>query len=146
MLEIRRTKTIQCGERVLKLPYVSSKSSPLCPVRAVKNLLYLSPNDKKLPLFSFRYNGKVEWWTHKKFSDRLRELLEMTGYSPKEYSCHSFRRGGASLAFKLGLTLTEVKKRGDWKSHAVENYVMLDADQDKYIAKVLIEGIPFSSV
>ena len=139
-LFIRRTKTIQNNERILVLPYEQCPGSPVCPVEAVRNLLYLSPGDLSLPLFSFKENGLVTWWTHTKFTNKLRSILRRAGYPASLYSCHSFRRGGASLAFKLGLTRTEIKKRGDWRSHAVDEYVILDDSQDKYIAWTLVKG------
>ena len=139
-LNIRRTKTIQFSERILVLPFVHCPGSSICPVEAVKNLLYLSPNDPKLPLFWYRDKGRIVWWCHKTFTNRLRCLLKRAGYKADMYSCHSFRRGGASLAFKLGLSRTEIKKRGDWRSHAVDEYVILDDEQDKYIAWKLVTG------
>ena len=48
--------------------------------------------------------------------------------------------GGASLAFKLGLTITEVKRRGDWSSEAVIDYIFLDDEQDRAIAARLVNG------
>ena len=139
-VNIRRTKTIQNNERILILPYIQSPRSEICPVDAVKNTMYLAPNDPRLPLFAYRENGVVRWWTHKTFTNRLRCLLKRAGYKSDLYSCHSFRRGGASLAFKLGLTRTEIKKRGDWRSHAVDEYVILDSAQDEYIAWKLVSG------
>ena len=60
------------------------------------------------------------------------------GLDPSNYSGHSFRRGGASFAFEIGLTLTEVKERGDWRSNAVHGYIVL-SDKQK-IARVLAKG------
>ena len=139
-LNIRRTKTIQYNERILVLPFVKSPSPDICPVVAVQNLQYLTPFDPKLPLFSYREKGVIRWWCHKTFTNRLRCLLKRAGHSANLYSCHSFRRGGASLAFRLGLSRTEIKKRGDWRSHAVDEYVILDDSQDKLIAWRLVKG------
>ena len=62
-LNIRKTKTIQCGERVLSLPFVSCPGSPLCPYEALTYLLLVSPRDPELPLFSYRHKGAVSWWS-----------------------------------------------------------------------------------
>ena len=40
---------------------------------------------------------------------RLRDLLRRTGNNASDISCHSFRRGGASLAFQVGLSATDSK-------------------------------------
>ena len=93
-LNIRRTKTIQNNERILVLPFVTCPEKSICPVNAVKNLLYLAPFDPKLPLFSYREGGSIRWWTHRSFTTRLRSLLKKAGYKSDLYSCHSFRRGG----------------------------------------------------
>ena len=85
-------------------------------------------------------NDHVKWWTHSTFTSRLRKLLLQIGYNATEYSCHSFRRGGASLAFRLGLSRNEIKKRGDWRSHAVDEYIILDDSQDRAIAATLVNG------
>lgn len=140
ILHIRRTKTIQCNERVLSLVYAACNNSPLCPVQAVKNLLYLAPNDPSLPLFSYMNKGKIESWTHSSFQTRLRQLLNQCGYPAQSFSCHSFRRGGATLAFKLGMSMAQIKKRGDWRSSAVEQYVWMDERQDHLMASNLVHG------
>ena len=140
-LYVRRTKTIQNNERVLILPFVACPQSSLCPVKAVRNLQYLSPNDPSLPLFCYREKGVIHWWNHQAFTERLRVLLKKSGFPSNEFSCHSFRRGGASLAFKLGLSRTEIQKRGDWRSHAVDEYVILDDAQDIQIASILATGV-----
>lgn len=140
VIKVRRTKTIQCNERVLLLPYTAYRGSRLCPITALANLLEVSPKQKNLPLFAYRNKGVVNWWTHSTFSKYLKVILQRAGCDAGAYSCHSFRRGGATLAFRLGMTITEIKRRGDWRSSAVDEYVFLDSDQDKYIASRLIHG------
>ena len=44
--------------RILKLP--SFQASPFCPVRAVKNLLFLTPARQDTPLFQLK-NDKAQW-------------------------------------------------------------------------------------
>ena len=45
-LHVRQTKTIQCRERILTLPYTACKGSPLFPVSALRSLMFVSPRDK----------------------------------------------------------------------------------------------------
>jgi hypothetical protein len=54
---------------------------------------------------------------------RLRSGLRATGHPASEISGHSFRRGGASLAYEVGMSATDIKQRGDWRSNAFERYV-----------------------
>ena len=140
VLNISKTKTIQNHERILTIPFVAVPGSVLCPVDAVMNMLIVSPVEDTLPLFSYVENGEVKWWTHSSFTTELRSLLSHAGYQPNDYTCHSFRRGGATLAFRLGMTMNEIKKRGDWASDAVYNYVTIQEDQELLMARDLVKG------
>lgn len=137
---VRKTKTIQCGERVLKIPYCADPGQPLCPVTALFKLFTVAPQDPNLPLFSYLHEGGWSCWTQERFVSRLRELLSKTGIDAKQYSGHSFRRGGASLGFRLGMSICEIKQRGDWQSDAVEKYIVLDDEQEFHVAKRLVLG------
>ena len=139
-ITVRKTKTIQYGQRVLKIPFVASLSDPLCPVTAIRNQLMVSSKDKHLPFFSFKKKDKVVWWTHSTFVHKLRELLSRAGYDESKYSGHSFRRGGASLGFEIGLNLSQIKQRGDWASSAVDDYIFFTQRQIQAVAKDLIVG------
>ena len=124
-LLIRKTKTIQCQERILSLPFVACAQSPLCPFAALSDLVIVAPTNPNLPLFSYRNKGKIVWWTHAGFTNRLKELITMAGLDASLYSGHSFRRGGATFGFEIGLSLEEIKQRGDWRSNAVQEYVVV---------------------
>ena len=57
---IKWTKTMQTRDmvKIIKLPAL--QASPLCPVRAVKNLLLLTPGNQDTPLFQIN-NDKAQW-------------------------------------------------------------------------------------
>ena len=138
LLNVRKTKTIQCGERILVLPFVSCPGSPLCPYQALNNLLMVTPKSMSVPLFSYKQRGKVVSWTHSSFTRKLKTLVSKAGFDPSLYSGHSFRRGGATLGFELGLSIPEIKQRGDWKSNAVNDYVVVR--DVTHTAKTLVYG------
>lgn len=140
-LKVRKTKTIQFGERILSIPYCANPGQPLCPVTALFQLFTISAKPDSSPLFSFRGAGNT-WscWTQDSFVTRLRKMLTAIGLDASAYSGHSFRRGGASLGFKLGLSISEIKKRGDWQSDAVESYIVLNEAQELAVAKKLVAG------
>ena len=141
VLYIRKTKTIQFGQRILCVPYVSAPSrSLLCPVTAVISLLRSIPYMPEIPLFAFYEGKKLSWWTHDSFVARLRELLKKVGLPANEFSCHSFRRGGASFGFQLNLSLVEIKQRGDWASNAVESYIHIGRAHLNTVASKLVHG------
>ena len=136
-INIRKSKTIQFGQRILTIPFCSSPSSPLCPVKAILNLFQVAPRGRDLPLFSYRYRGQVCWWTHSSFNTHLKSILKKMGEDYSQYSGHSFRRGGASFGFRAGLSMIEIKQRGDWASNAVERYIFVDENQIRSTARKL---------
>ena len=138
---IRHSKTIQFGQRRLTIPLAGSPGSKLCPVSAVTALLSnlrgvkLSNNQ---PLFSYvDSTGKVSFLNHSSFVHLLRDILKMCNMDSTSYSGHSFRRGGCSFAFQLGISPILIKLRGDWKSNAFERYVTIQDKQHFDFAKAL---------
>jgi hypothetical protein len=137
---IRHSKTIQFGQRLLKLPYVASVDSRLCPVRAVVRHIGTSVLDSMCPLFDFCQDGLTVSVTHSWFVKRLKAGLLRTGNKASEISCHSFRRGGTTLAFSLGLSATDIKLRGDWASNAYEKYLVVSSESLVNSVQLLTSG------
>jgi hypothetical protein len=137
---VRHSKTIQFGQRLLKLPYVASIDARLCPVRAMVCHFGVSALDSMCPLFDFRQNGAIISFTHAWFVKRLKAGLLRTGNKASEISCHSFRRGGATLAFSLGMSATDIKLRGDWASNAYEKYLVVSSESLVNSVQVLTSG------
>lgn len=145
LLRIRHTKTIQFGQRLLQLPLIAIPGSKLCPVSAVISMLAnISVNDMSVnqPLFSFMSNaGMLTALTHSQFVNTLKYYLKMCNIDCDRYSGHSFRRGGCSYAFSLGISPVLIKLRGDWKSNAYERYVHVNEEQHKMLAYVMSKSI-----
>ena len=140
LLSIRHTKTIQFGQRVLRVPLCSIPGSPLCPVKSVSDLLHHTSHLKnagKLPLFSYITNGQIKTLTHTTFVAMLKSTLSKANIDVSLYSGHSFRRGGCSYAFQLGLPPLLIKLRGDWKSNAYERYVTINETLHTQMAGIL---------
>lgn len=127
MLRVRHSKTIQYGQRVLMLPFVSCANTVVCPVTSMLNLLGRNKFPPGTPLFSYQNQRGIEFWTHKSFVLRLKVLLGKIGLDPASYSGHSFRRGGCTFSYRAGLDLTSIKLRGDWKSNSFERYLHVPA-------------------
>jgi integrase len=66
--------------------------------------------------------------TYKWFSDRFKELLQLAGEDPTKYGTHSLRRGGATWAFRCGLSAEAIQLLGHWKSDAYKVYLELAQD------------------
>jgi hypothetical protein len=140
-VEIRHSKTIQFGQRVLTLPFVASPDIRLCPVRAVLTHLGTSKLPSDRPLFNFVSNGVEMNFTHAFFIKRLKQLLTLSGHPAHDVSCHSFRRGGATQAFAAGLSATHVKLRGDWRSNAYERYISVSEADTRYATQVMTNSM-----
>ena len=137
VLQVRNSKTIQFGQKVLSLPFYRCKVKQLCPVCALSHHLSSSPLPKDCALFSYNEGGCVKILTHSIFSHRLKSLLGKAGFDKKLISAHSFRRGGTSFAIKCGLSPIIVKARGDWSSNAYENYIFLVDNSTLWAARQL---------
>ena len=56
--------------------------------------------------------------THSAFVIGFKNLVAKCGLNWTLYSGHSFRRGGATYCFNLGVDPNLIKMLGDWKSNA----------------------------
>ena len=139
LLKIRQTKTIQFGQRVLVLPFVSCLDHSLCPVSVLLRHLVNSPLPGTCSLFSYCVDGRVRLWTHASFVAFLKLCLTRLGFQPGSYSGHSFRRGGCSACFQAGLSITDIKLRGDWRSQSFERYLYVSASSVYQGARALAD-------
>jgi hypothetical protein len=108
-LIVRKSKTIQFGQHVLSLPFVTCKDPELCPVRAMLNHLNAARFPACDSLFSYMGQGRSALLTHSSFVKRMRNGLIAVGISPGEYSGHSLRRGGCTLCFAAGMSIVDIK-------------------------------------
>ena len=98
-----------------------------------------SPLEGTQALFAYIVGGRTISWTHADFVSCLRSYLVKLGFDPSTYSGHSFRRGGCSACFEAGLSITEIKLRGDWKSQSFERYLYVPVSAVYNSARVLAD-------
>ena len=79
--------------------------------------------------------------TQQSFVSRLKGLLVKVGLNSSDFSAHSFRRGGASYAFSLGLSPLQIKLCGDWGSDCYERYVFISTGATFAVACALADGV-----
>jgi hypothetical protein len=137
-LQIKNSKVIQFGQRVLVLPFVCVFDISLCPVRALLLHLGRSVLAGDHPLFNYVQDSSEVFFGHAGFVSKLKVLLVRLGVDPKLYSAHSLRRGGASFAFLSGLSPLQIKSRGDWASAAFEKYVFISSEGAFIAARALV--------
>ena len=131
------TKTIQSRERVLRLPLLRT-GTLLCPVVAYERMIFMIIVPDDAPLFSLSASSVV---AYSKFMRNLRFLLQMIGEDPKRFGTHSFRRGGATLAFKAGGPADLIKTQGDWKSEAYQKHIEVSLSDKLKLAKLMNDFI-----
>jgi hypothetical protein len=142
ILLLRHSKVVQFGQKVLKLPYVSCELPCLCPVRALLSHFGASPLGVSHPLFNYLAGGRECAMTQSMFVARLKVILSRLGVKANDFSAHSFRRGGASYAFSLGLSPLQIKLRCDWASDSFEKYVFISSGAVTRVARSLAAGVP----
>ena len=124
MVTIRWSKTIQFRDRIHTIPLPRIKDSPLCPSQAVF-LAFSKSSDvsESAPAFSWIHNTTHHVLTASAFQTCLSNSLTTLGLQKASFSCHSFRRGGASWAFQNGVPIETIRQIGDWKSNAYMKYI-----------------------
>ncbi len=132
LVRVKRSKTRQFGDKPIFIPYIRTNGR-LCPVSAVERHFSMqkrSPTDPALWC-------AAKPITHFSFVARLRSALDSAGRDPTAFSGHSFRRGGATFAARLGQPGDSIKILGDWSSDAYRRYIDCPLTQRTEIAKVL---------
>ena len=125
---IKWSKTIQFGRRVLKIPLVAIKGSPLCPVSAYNNMCSLVPAPKTAPAFCKRNGKSFRPIIYKELNIKLKKCVEEVGESG-HYASHSLRRGGASFAYRTQVPPHLIQVQGDWASDCYKKYIDLSDEQ-----------------
>lgn len=124
-LRIRYSKTNQTGGEPLVIP-VAAQTDSLCPVTALRVHMAETTSSLDDNLFLMKGSGergcKPKALTHSQLVQGIKELAKDAGLDPKTFAGHSLRRGGATLAFQLGVDTHYIQQHGGWKSDAVYLY------------------------
>ena len=121
----KHTKTIQFGKRRLLLPLLRKSQSPLCPVQMYELMCSLVPAPPQSPAFLLPAKAvHTVSVTKSRFVSFFRDLLRRAGIPDyRTFRGHSFRRGAASWAFRLGVPGEIIQVYGDWASDAYKSYL-----------------------
>ena len=138
---VKWSKTIQFGQRILRIPLINIPGNILCPVKAYKDMIKAIPAHKTSPAFCILKEGEIIPIIYKQFQNKLRNLIEKTGRNSKYYSSHSFRRGGASLAFESNVTTELIQLHGDWRSDAYKKYLEFSLEKKLMVSKKMRDEI-----
>ena len=135
IVTFKATKTIQFGERKLRIPLIRIPGSPLCPVRAYRRMVRLMPAPAKSALFLLPQQRGVQLLTKRRLISEFRRSLQAAGVpNAQGFRGHSFRRGAASWAFNQGVPGELIQLYGDWSSDAYKLYLEFRHDAKLVLA------------
>ena len=132
------SKTIQFGQRDLVIPIPSNSDPVLDPVRHLSALYSTVNCPLDAPAFSYGPNLFI---SHSSFTSQLKKLLKLAGYEPSLYSGHSFRRGGATMLYKLGASILQIQASGDWASQCFARYLHVSAEDRQAVQMLVSDAI-----
>ena len=131
----RWSETIQFSQRTLTVPLPRIAQHPLCPYRALRHVFRLVPTPLSRSAFIIPASteGGLTALTYGKFDSLLKLLAAKTNIDPSQVSGHSFRWGGATLAFQAQIPAELIKRLGDWQSDAYRSYIHIPV-KDRMLA------------
>ena len=121
---IKWSKTIQERRSVATITIPALGSSPLCPVRALTAMCRLFPAGDNDPLFVYPKRGSFLPLTDVMVRKHLKKVSQLLKFH-KNFTFHDFRRGGATWAFRHGVSMQDIQAQGTWSSDAVWRYIQL---------------------
>ena len=123
-LTIRWSKVIQFKDRAVVIEFPRMPGNIICPVTATFRAFQLSVNAPFTGPAFMVYSGKgLTPLTPCMFVKKVQDCLCKAGIEPSQFTAHSFRRGGASWAYNIGIPLETIRQLGDWKSNACLAYI-----------------------
>ena len=133
-LLISWSKTLQNKDtvRLIKIPFL--QNSPLCPVSALQVLLKSVPGTKNSPLFQILSKSAWVPLTESRVRKHFTKVLQKLDLHNSNYTFHTFRRSGATLAFNQNVSLQNIKAHGTWTSDSVWSYISQDANVSGEVA------------
>jgi hypothetical protein len=102
-----------------RLSVQSSNQSNFCPVHSLREYLSIrgiAPG----PLFAFTPDIPV---TRQQFNTALSQSLIFNHYDTSKYKSHSFRIGSATEASDQGLSDSQIRQLGRWRTDAFKTYI-----------------------
>lgn len=124
-ITLRGVKTAQVGE--IQILQVKELNHLLCPVAAIERRLART-NKSDDPVFSYLEGEERKTLSKLAIINICKRCWETASY--KGLTGHSFRVGGASFRFALGVKVEEICAIGRWKSEAYRLYIKAYSKKD----------------
>ena len=123
------SKTNQFMATTRTTPLAPGKIIALDPVFHYKKLVDENNVPPNYPAFSYIDEHSIKCVTRKSFTNFLKVNLRKIGVNPDFWSGHSFRRGGATLLYRLGIDPLTIQACGDWASDTYLRYLEVNIDR-----------------
>jgi hypothetical protein len=137
----RWAKNNQYGDKSFVQPLPSIAGSRLCPVKAFANMVSLVPAYSCSPAFCLWRGDKLVPFTYGMWQSKLKVILKEANVSPVHFSSHSFRRGGATFAFKCQIPGEIVKLLGGWHSDCYLEYIDIPFKTRNKAARLMAKSV-----
>lgn len=124
VLNVRKTKTLQRQEYVLKIPVNFVDKTCLCAASMLITHLSRTDHIKEGPLFYMRKKGLWKPLLYSDLLSFLKRSVSCIGLSPTDVGLHSMRRSGAGFLHSIGISLIDIMNAGDWRSLAALSYLI----------------------
>ena len=140
VITVRKTKTIQNGERTQRVPLARNDACPLlCPLRAVLLLRDIIGEDNitaDTPIFQARdYHGNLRPILRKQYENWFNFRLDEMGEDSKLYTLHAWRHGGIQQTLMSESNLALAKLTSDHSSDVILEYSQVPADRRLIISQ-----------
>lgn len=125
-ITLRGAKTASAGEtKALQIQVLNHLP---CPLAALDRRLAKrgQPED---PLFGYQESGETKVLSKQTIISTCQRCWEEAGY--KGLTGHSFRVGGASFRYALGVSIEDICKIGRWKSRSYRLYIKSYSKKDQ---------------
>jgi hypothetical protein len=119
-LILRHYKTNTCNTPFV-ISLCSTPEVSICPVRLTANFLEMR-GYLKGPLFAYPSGTPI---TRHWFNTHFKNTLRLVGLDPSRFKGHSFRIGAATEAASSGLSDSQIRYRGRWRSDAFKSYIRI---------------------
>ena len=86
-------------------------------------------------------NAKLVALTYDLFLARIRQVLSGSSLDGRQVGSHSWRRGGASHCYAIGLSAESIKLIGDWSSSCFMRYIDNDFQTKFNIVTQMQKGV-----
>jgi hypothetical protein len=124
VLTLSGSKTDQLGTSTTRM-LSRSKFDSRCPVKAawaMKQIALSLGSDQDTPLAAW---GRNKFITTENLCDVVKKAAIAVGSDPADYSCHSFRAGGATSMLEANIDYAIIKQFGRWLSDCFLRYTHL---------------------